>query len=227
MAQRLLLPFRRSMIICGYKTAAYRKSWGFDHYGIDVSTYQGVVQRDHSIRASGDGTVAAVGNDGSLGMGVAIVYPECIGRDGSVKTLVARYVHMRTVYVKAGQKVKAGDIIAEEGKEGTKDYHLHLELDTDTRWPTYTPQVTATNHSFWRKGTDTTLNPSLWLWQKPLEATLEPYNFMNREWITAGVDDNLPSVPTAEEDARRVKELEAEVARLKAMLKQIAEIAKG
>lgn len=220
MAQRLLLPFRRSMLVCGYKTAQYRKSWGFDHYGIDLSTYQGAMQEDHSIRASGEGTVVAVGNDGSLGMGIAIVYPDCIGRDGAVKTLAARYVHMRTVYVTAGMKVSAGQIIAEEGSEGTKEPHLHFELDTDAKWPTYTPQVTATGHRFWRKGTDTTVNPSLWLWQKPLEATQEPYRFTNRAWITEGVDDNIPEVP----GVRSAAELEEENAQLRRTLGRMREL---
>ena len=211
MAQRLLLPFRRSMIVCGYKTDRYKKAWGYHHYGIDISTHQGVVQQDHSIRASGEGTVVAVGNDGSLGMGVAIVYRDCIGRDGSVKTLVARYVHMRTVYVSSGQTVKTGDIIAEEGKEGTDAYHLHLELDTDTKWPVSTPQVSVANHSFWRKGTDSTLNPSRWLWQKSLEAVQEPYAFSDRTWITAGVDDNIPFVPSQAQSEAQVAQLKARI----------------
>lgn len=211
MAQHLLLPFRRSMIICGYKTPRYQKAWGYPHYGIDISTYQGVVQQDHSIRASGEGTVVAVGNDGSLGIGIAIVYPDCIGRDGSVKPLVARYMHIKTCYVTAGQAVSVGQIIAEEGKEGTTDYHLHFELDTDTRWPVYTPQVSSANHKFWRKGTDSTLNPSLWLWQSPTWATLEPYNFGDKTWINANVDDNIPTIPTADTDVEQYKKRIAEL----------------
>lgn len=224
MAQRLLFPFRKGMIVCGYKTAQYQKSWGYPHYGIDISTYQGVMQNDHSIRASGDGTVVAVGNDGALGMGIAIVYKDCIGRDGSVKTFTARYMHMKTVYVSDGQTVKAGQIIAEEGKEGTQDHHLHLELDTDTRWPTYTPQVSAV-HSFWRKGTDSTLNTSLWLWQSE-DAQTVPYNFGNRAWINEGIDTNLPMVPTDDTESlqKRIAELEEKIEKMRELISQLAKI---
>lgn len=228
MAQRLLLPFRRGMIICGYKTDAYRKAWGYPHYGIDISTYQGVMQGDHYIRASGDGTVVKVGNDGSLGKGLCVVYLNCIARDGTVKSLTARYMHMSTVYVKQGQVVKAGDILADEGSVGTKEPHLHFELDTDTRtaYANYSPQVSSANHSFWVKGYDSTVNPSLWLWTQSGVATQEPYYAGWRpEWITAGVDDHLPSVPEADQSARitQLEQLVAEKgARIAELEKKIA-----
>jgi len=218
--QRLLLPFRRASIICGYKTDRYKGYWGFPHYGIDVSTYQGVMQGDHYIRASGDGTVVKVGNDGSLGKGLCVVYLNCLGWDGTVKSLTARYMHMSNVYVKAGEIVKAGTILADEGKEGTSSYHLHLELDTDIReqYVHYSPQVSSANHNFWRKGYDSTVNPSLWLWQSD-SAKLEPYRFTDRRWINEGIDDNLPSVPI--EDIETIK---AENAKLQATLAKMREL---
>ena len=212
MAQYLLLPFRKSMIICGYKTTQYRKSWGYEHYGIDISTWQGVEQQDHYIRASGEGTVVAVGDDGSLGKGIAIVYKNCESRTGEIKSLTARYMHMAKIYVKQGQKVKAGDILADEGKEGTTSYHLHFELDTDTTWATYTPQVSRYNHNFWHKGKDTTVNPSLWLWSNNI-AVQEPYNFTNRAWITSGIDDNIPSVPVTD-SSEEIKQLKSKISTL-------------
>ena len=210
MGQKLLLPFRRSTIICGYKTERYRSHWGYPHYGIDISTYQGTIQADHTIRASGDGLVVAVGNDGSLGWGIAIRYLKCESRDGQIKNLIGRYMHINgsTVLVKKGDEVSAGQAIAHEGKEGTSDYHLHLEFDTDTTWPVYTPQVSSANHNFWKKGTDSTVNPSLWLWQND-QAILDQYNFLDRSWITAGVDDNIPFVPV--DNGALIAELRSQV----------------
>jgi len=54
--------------------------------------------------------------------------------------------------------VRAGDVLGIEGKEGTGDYHLHLEFDTDIIYPAHSPQVAGS--SFWKKGTDSTVNPS-------------------------------------------------------------------
>lgn len=210
MAQKLLLPFRRSTIICGYKTTRYKNYWGYAHYGIDISTYQSTMQSDHAIRASGDGLVVAAGDDGSLGMGIAIRYLKCESRDGQVKNLIARYMHIgrNDLKVNKGDEVSAGDIIAYEGKEGTSDYHLHFELDTDTTWPVYTPQVSSSNHTFWRKGTDSTVNPSLWLWQND-QAILDQYNFLDHSWIVAGIDDSIPFVPI--DNSSLIEELKSQI----------------
>lgn len=218
--QRLLFPFPRGMIICGYKTNQYLKSWGYPHYGIDISTNQGIMQKDHIIRASGYGKVVATGLDTSLGRGVAILYENCVSRNGEVKNLIARYMHMSTIYVSAGQNVSPGDKIAVEGKEGTTDYHLHFELDTDTNYPTYTPQVSA-GHSFWKKGIDSTLNPSLWLWQSD-KAVTEQYNFSVRSWINENVDTNLPFVPayTIEYPSEEVGLLKSRIVELEKKLEE-------
>lgn len=225
MGQRLILPYRRAMIIAGYKTEIYRREWGFNHYGIDISSVQGVNQKDHTIRASGDGQVVWCKKDEpkagrSLGWAVAIRYNGCIGRDGGVSDLIARYMHSPLVYVKQGDYVHLDDPIAVEGMEGTGSYHLHFELDTDCKYPQYSPQV-ATGHTGWKKGTDTTLNPSLWLWVDAGHVQ-EPYNFGNRNWINT-VDSNLPIAPTEKTETERLREQLAaaqhEIAELNALIR--------
>lgn len=238
MAQRLILPFRRAIIECGYKVAQYRKAWGYDHYGVDITVTDGVPNPeayDHTVYASGDGTVVRceydkpTGNAKSLGWALAIRYDDCIGRDGSVKTLIARYMHCHKVYVGLGAAVKQGQRIAEEGAVGTSVAHLHFELDTDVKYPQYSPQV-SDGHSGWAKGRrgagDTTLNPSLWLWQRDGYTTM-PYPFQNREWITAGADDNLPFAPAVSDPSERIAALEAENAALRAIIQQIQNLVKG
>lgn len=59
--QKLRLPFKESTMLCGYKTQRYLNAWGYPHYGIDISTYQGKKVPDHTIYASGVGTVVAQG----------------------------------------------------------------------------------------------------------------------------------------------------------------------
>lgn len=231
MSQRLIFPFTSGMIICGYKTLRYKSYWGYPHYGIDISSYQGgQTTTDHIIRASGEGTVVWCQYDNpsagakSLGWAIAIQYNDCIARDGSVKSFVVRYMHSPKVYVKKGQRVKAGDPIADEGNVGTKEPHVHMELDVDTNYPQYTPQVSA-GHSGWKGpkegAKDSTVNPSIWLWQDATHKTV-PYNFGDKTWITGGIDDNLPVVPTVvpiDTSAAQIAQLKAQIAALQATIK--------
>lgn len=238
------------MILTGYKTAQYKKSWGYPHYGIDISSIQGgQTTKDNMIRASGDGMVmwcrydVPTGGAKSLGWAIAIKYDNCISRDGKVSDLIVRYMHSQYYidqygvthdgYYKdsngrrilgekiiAGRIVKAGEPIAMEGKVGTADYHVHFEMDTDTNYPEYTPQVSA-GHSGWPQGRDSTVNPSLWLWQDSAHKTV-PYNFSNKAWINVGIDDNLPFVPTVvpiDTSAEQIAQLKAQIAALQATMK--------
>lgn len=219
MAQRLIYPFIRGMTICGYKTAQYAKpksqgGHGYPHYGVDISSIQGIRQPDNFVRASGDGTVVWCVKDdppnkavaASLGWALAIRYDDCISHGGTVKSLVVRYMHSAKCYVVAGQKVKAGDVLLLEGKVGTNSEHVHMEMDTDTRqqYANWTPQVSA-GHSGWVKGEDSTVNPSYWLWQDSRHQQIKyGMAFSDRSWIN-GEDDNLPFVPAEIEDAATLK----------------------
>ena len=194
MSQRLLLPFDRQMIICGYKNSEYLSYWGYPHYGIDISTIQGGASDNHTVYASGRGAVVAVGKDTRLGYGVCVLYPGCTNGNKTCD-LIARYMHMCKCYVKKGDKVTVSTPIGVEGKEGTVDYHLHLELDTDVNYPRWSPQVRA-GLSFWKKGTDSTLNPSQWLCQTGNRVQIP--SVFNPAWLNQE-DKELPVVSAATE----------------------------
>ena len=198
MSQKLIVPFVKSMMLCGWKNARYAEAWGYPHYGIDISSIQGNAGSNHSIFASGVGTVLAAGKDDSLGYGVAILYKGCVSNKGTAETdLVARYMHMVSINVKAGDTVTVETKIGTEGKEGTEDYHLHLEFDTDTtpKYATWSPQVSK-GHTFWKKGTDSTINPSLWLWQDEGRILVTPT--YNPAWLN-DVDKNIPTLVSKKE----------------------------
>lgn len=107
--QYLVMPFTRCMMLCGYKSKKYQAHWGYPHYGVDISTYQGNTGNDHRILASGEGVVLAAGKDSRLRYGAAVLYKDVFNRQtGKTVNVVGRYVHMKSVSVKTGDKVKAG-----------------------------------------------------------------------------------------------------------------------
>lgn len=166
--QKLIMPFKSQMMLCGYKNPNYKKYWKFDHYGVDISTIQGNAGTDHNIYASGDGEVISCGWDNSGGNVVIVKYPQVYNRaKHEYKDLIARYMHLKSINVKAGTKLSAGTIIGEEGKSATGDFHLHIEFDTDTKYPNYSPQVSSRDDSktvaqgnILRHGIDSSVNPS-------------------------------------------------------------------
>ncbi len=104
--------------------------------------------------ALGDGEVIAAGQDGPtltgnlsrLGMVTVIVYRDVLCNDGKVRDLTVRTYHHASVAVKAGDKVRRGQVIAQYGNTGanTSGPHLHIELDADTKYPTLAPGVSVT-----------------------------------------------------------------------------------
>ena len=190
--QRLIMPFNRQMMLCGYKNSEYHKHWGYPHYGVDISTIQGGAGDDPTVYASGDGIVLAAGKDNSLGYGVCVFYSGAYDRaSGRSVDVVGRYMHLRSISVATGDTVKAGTPLGVEGKEGTGDYHLHLEFDTDLQYPAYSPQVSA-GHSFWKKGTDSTLDPSSLLHIGTGQVIVDPT--YNPAWLNES-DLTIPVVP--------------------------------
>ena len=189
--QKLRLPFKESTMLCGYKTQRYLNAWGYPHYGIDISTYQGKKVPDHTIYASGVGTVVAAGWDSKLGGALCIRYDDVYDRrTGKTISVISRYMHMEKVLVKQGDTVRLDTPIGIEGKEGTSNYHLHLEFDTDLNYPKWTPQVSK-GLSFWVKGTDSTVNPSCLLYQDKSH-TILPDNWEDG-WLNQE-DKNIPFV---------------------------------
>lgn len=192
--QKLIMPFTRCMMLCGYKNPKYTAYWGYPHYGVDISTIQGGASNDHMVRASGAGTVLAAGKDSRLGYGVAVLYKDAYNHNtGKAVSVVGRYMHMQSMVVSKGQTVKAGDVLGEEGKEGTTDYHLHLEFDTDTTsaYATWSPQVAGTG-GFWKKGVDSTINPSHLLHVGPGQSLADPT--YNPAWLNPE-DFAMPEIP--------------------------------
>ena len=231
MSQKLLLPFKLQILECGWKVAQYKSYWGYPHYGIDITSTDGYVNPqnlDHTIYSSGKGIVLKAGKDSTLGYAACILYKDCLCRDGVVRSATARYMHMKKLYVTTGQEITVDDKIGVEGAEGTKVAHLHIEFDSDTRtaYAHWSPQVSSYNHTFWNKGTDSTLNPSLFFYASK-DRVQTPYPFTNRTWINEQTDVNLPiinnttsSTPVIQtpDYTQQIKDLQSQIENLKQQL---------
>ena len=163
MPQKLILPMNSVNVNAGYKMPAYTKTWGFRHYGIDL----GNPEKKRTIYSPGDGTVIACGLDGEtatqrLGRCIVIVYPDVICNSGKRTDLACRMFHLDSIAVKVGQTVKQGDILGVYGNTGanTSGPHLHVEFDTDVKYPQYAVGIKSSGFVI-KKGTiDSTVDPA-------------------------------------------------------------------
>ena len=99
----------------GQFTSGFGGRWGVTHYGIDLAAPIGT-----PIYALTDGVVEKAGPASGFGMWVVLRHP-----DGTSSV----YGHINRAFVQVGQKVSAGDEIAEVGNRGqSTGPHLHLEV---------------------------------------------------------------------------------------------------
>lgn len=90
------------------------------HYGIDIATNFG-----NPIVTTADGIVLSTGNDKMLGRNIIV------GHGGALTT---HYLHLSKFLVKAGEKVKRGDVIGLVGKSGKAlGPHLHYEVRVNNK----------------------------------------------------------------------------------------------
>ena len=146
MQQKLILPLNRTLVTASMGNAAYRAKFGFPHYGTDMVSAVG----DTTIYASGTGTLIAAGWDKYAGNVVVIRYPGAVYRpDGTAADVIFRYFHLAEIgKIPAGENAITKDtILGRYGGSGmgSKSYwspHLHVEADTDVRYPRYSPTFT-------------------------------------------------------------------------------------
>jgi murein DD-endopeptidase MepM/ murein hydrolase activator NlpD len=94
------------------------------HQAIDI-----VCTNDYRILASADGIIKDIGYNSILGKYIDIRH------DINGEFYLTEYAHASQVYVKIGQKVKKGDVIAIIGLTGnTSGYHLHFALKKWNQW---------------------------------------------------------------------------------------------
>lgn len=102
-------------------TSPFGPRWGKIHRGVDL---QPANQANEPVHAVHDGTITAAGD----GWGFAC---NAVNIDHGNGTY-SRYLHLNSVSVKKGQKVKKGDVVGTTGgygASGPNSYALHLHLE--------------------------------------------------------------------------------------------------
>ncbi len=185
--QKLILPMNQTQVLVGYKNAVYQTEWSRPHYGVDYAN----TTNDKTVWAMGEGEVIAAGMDNVYGGTAVVLYKDVyIHRTGEIRDLIARCYHMQELYCKKGQKITTASKIGLMGNTGqyTSGPHLHVELDLDTKWPTYTIEL-KNDSNIMKHGTgvDTTIDPSGVLYVKasaPDNQTLVPNKiYENGNWF--------------------------------------------
>lgn len=100
--------------VTGRITSNYGPRWGTTHYGLDIANRIGT-----PVRSVGAGTVVSAGPASGFGLWVRVRLA-----DGTMTV----YGHINRALVRVGQRVDAGDLIAEVGNRGqSTGPHLHFE----------------------------------------------------------------------------------------------------
>jgi murein DD-endopeptidase MepM/ murein hydrolase activator NlpD len=108
-------PFAVSPIYTGILTSGFGPRWGEMHNGIDIAANMGA-----PVLAVTDGTVVESGPAQGFGLWIRIRQD-----DGTIGV----YGHMEHLFVLAGERVQAGQIIATVGSRGqSTGPHLHYEV---------------------------------------------------------------------------------------------------
>ena len=89
------------------------------HRGIDI------VVADKQVITPADGAVVFVGKKQGYGNCIDIEHR----KEGEKNSIISHYAHLEEMYVKEGQRVNGGDVIATQGNTGdSTGHHLHYEI---------------------------------------------------------------------------------------------------
>lgn len=139
-AQLLTYPLEDSLVTAGYLNAQYLKDQSYAHCGGDFTPRNGRVA---DVKSLGAGvTLGTEFCENSVGNVVVArydnVYNPTLDR---VAPLVVRYYHLLTCTVREGDQLTGGQVIGRVDGQHQWYNHVHIEVDTDIRFPFHTPQV--------------------------------------------------------------------------------------
>ncbi|MBQ4547561.1 MAG: M23 family metallopeptidase [Oscillospiraceae bacterium] len=194
MAQKLILPINKCKLTASYKNAAYKTKYGYTHYGIDMVSTAGSTK----IYASGNGTIVNMGWDDNAGNVIVIRYDDAYDKaSGTYKDVVFRYYHLDSIHANRyiGETINKDKVLGYYGGSGMgqQNYwsaHLHIEADTDTAYPCYSPTFSGSTQII--KGAsaganDSTMSSALnWLYVKNTSPDYQTYTTAGDAYINSG-----------------------------------------
>ncbi len=175
--QMLILPVNNALLTASWQTAAYRRRFGFEHYGADMVSADG----ERRVYSCGNGVVLGAGFDNILGNCAVLHLEPARSRTGQEAALICRIFHLATCAVTAGRKVTKDTVLGNYGNTGlySAGAHLHIELDRDIAYPFHTPTLTGKSTFFYGTNCGATAatmeNPLAWLHQKPTPPDRQQY----------------------------------------------------
>lgn len=200
--QKLILPLNRTKLTASYKNETYKKKYGFTHYGIDQVSSVG----NTTIYASGTGTLIAKGWDELAGNVVVIKYPNAYHHTtGKYEDVILRYFHLASINTNiptGTNQITKDTILGQYGGSGMGEQnhwsaHLHVEADTDTTSPCYSPTFSGSGSII--KGansgaTDSTCHSVLeYLHCKTTAPDNQSYTTVGDAYINFG-DESIPKL---------------------------------
>ena len=162
--QKAILPLKDARVTAGWHSIPYLRQMGFKHFGLDMADLK---RTNTNIVAPFDMKIIAYGNDTLMGKTIIAVSVHKIdihsGRYKGERQLTIRMAHLSSIGldIKKGAVIKQGEYIGRYGSTGRYggSHHLHVELDVDVKYPTYSPTLGG-NSNIWKLGVgDTTINP--------------------------------------------------------------------
>ena len=202
MAQKLILALNKTKVTASYKNEPYKNKYTFTHYGVDMASSAG----SRTIYASGTGTLIAKGWDENAGYVVVVKYPGAYNhKTRKYEDIIFRYYHLNSISenIPTGTNAITKDTVL--GQYGGSGFgimdkwkpHLHIEADTDTKYPCYSPTFSGSGSFI--KGTSAGANDSTchsvleYFHCKPSAPDNQTYTTTGDEFINAG-DDSIPTV---------------------------------
>lgn len=186
MAQQLILPLNNTLLTASWKTEAYRKRFGFVHYGADMVSAKGNLL----VYSCGAGEVLAAGYDAVLGNALVIRYPSALNRvTGEEEDVICRMFHLSRLMARKGDRLTKDTPLGFYGNTGQygTGAHLHLEMDRDVLHPFHTPTISGRSAYFAgsRHGAnDSTMsNPLEWLHCKESPPDYQSYTAAEDPYI--------------------------------------------